>query len=222
MAGVGLDHQPDKEPRGEVECAGCAGRDVDLECCAGFYAEGDHCAAGFYGLECARKNVAGAEKVRSFGGDEDVPGANGYAHFSAGRGVAQGNFDFAGSVIERHAHDAVGGTMFDHNRRENIFEAGGVGEFHAARRVEYGARRASFLDAAVDECDDAFADGVHLFAIVSNVKNRYAVSVVPSAKVFEDGSAQGRIEAGERLVEEQDATAGDGGARKGAARLLTP
>ncbi len=100
---------------------------MDLECCAGFYAEGDHSAADFYGLECAWKNVAGAEKVRSFSGDQDVPGANGYAHFSAGRGVAQGNFDFAGSVIERDAHDAVGGTVLDHDRGENIFKSGGVG-----------------------------------------------------------------------------------------------
>jgi len=56
---------------------------------------------------------------------------------------------------------------------------------------------------------------------VSDVKNRNAVSVVPGAKVFEDGSAQGRIEAGERLVEEQDARTGNERAREGDALLFT-
>src|SRR6266852_5633248 len=113
MAGVGFDYQPDQEARREVESADCAGRDVDLECCAGPYAEGGHCAAGFEGLECAGKNVAGAEEVRRFGGDEDVAGANGYADFAAGLGVAEGDFDFAGRVIERDAHHSVGGAVLN-------------------------------------------------------------------------------------------------------------
>ena len=92
-------------------------------------------------------------------------------------------------MIERDAHDAVGGTVFDNDRGENIFEAGGVGQFDGARRIEDGAGRARFLDAAVDKCDDAFADGVDFFAIVSDVKNRNAVGIVPGVKIFENGAA---------------------------------
>jgi len=206
---MGLDDQPDEEAGGEVQGAGGARSYVDLKTSAGFYTQGDHCAAGFDGFDSTGQNIACAEEVRGFGGDEDVAGANGYAHFCAGRGVTQGNFDFAGGVIERDAHDAVGGQVFDDDRGENIFKTGGVGKFDAARCFEDGPRGAGFLDASVYKCDDALADGVDFLAIVCDVENGDAVGFVPGAQVFEDGAAQRGVETGERLVEEQEARKGD-------------
>ena len=127
MAGMSLDNQPDEEATGQVEGTHCPRRYVDQKSCACFYAEGDHGAPDFHGFDGAGKDVAGAEEMRGFGGDEDVSGADGYADFRAGGGVAEGNFDFAGGVIERDTHDAVGGAVFDDNRGENVFETGGVG-----------------------------------------------------------------------------------------------
>ena len=220
MAGVGFDDQPDEEAGRKIEGADCAGRDVDEKARAGFYTEGDHCAASFRGFDRSGKNVAGAEEVRQFGGDEDIACANGDADFPTGGCVAQGDFDFAGGVIERDPHDAVGGTMFNHDCGEDIFKAGGMGEFDRARRIEDGARRACFLDAAVDECHDSLADGVDFFAIVGDVKDRNAIGVIPGAKVFEYGTAQGGIEAGERFIEKQNSGAGDEGAGEGNALLF--
>ena len=88
VAGVGFDDQPDEETGREVEGADGAGCDVDLKNCAGFHAEGDHGAASFEGFDRAGKNVASAEEVRRLGGDENVAGADGYADFTAGFGVA--------------------------------------------------------------------------------------------------------------------------------------
>src|SRR3984957_520356 len=220
MTGVGFDYQPDEETGGEVESADGAGSYVNLKDGAGFYADGDHGAAGFEGFDDAGKNVAGAEEVRCLGGYEDVAGADGASHFAAGLAVAQGDFDFAGGVIERDAHHAVGGAVLDDDCGENIFEAGGVGEFDAAGSIEDGAGGTGFLNAAVCKCDDALADGVNFFTIVGHIKNRNAVGVVPGAQVLENGAAQGRIEAVERLVKEQDARASDQGAGEGDALLF--
>src|ERR1700676_115643 len=121
MAGMGFDHQPDEQAGNKVERADGAGRDVNLKGCAGFCANGDYGASGFERFDSAGKNVAGAEEVRRFSGDEDVPGANGDANFTAGCGVTQRDFDFTRGVIERDAHDAVGGAVFHHNGGENIF-----------------------------------------------------------------------------------------------------
>jgi hypothetical protein len=212
---VGFDYQPDEEAGGQVERANGARRDVHFKGCAGFYKKNNHCAESLDRLDAARKNVSGAEEVRRFGGNEDVAGANGDADLVAGRGVTKRNFDFTRGVIERNAHDAVGGAMFHDNRGENIFEAGGVGEFDGARGIEHGAGSAAFLNAAVDECDDAFADGVDFFAIMRHVKNRNAVGIVPCVKIFEDRAAQSGIEACKRLIEKQDAGASNECAREG-------
>ena len=120
---MGFDDQPDEEAPREVERANCAGSYMDLKSGAGFYAEGDHGATSFDGFDCAGKNIAGAEEVRSFGGDEDVACTNSDPDFAIRFGVAERNFDFTGGMIERDAHDAVGGTVFHHNRGENIFKA---------------------------------------------------------------------------------------------------
>ncbi len=217
---MGFDYQPDEEAGGEVESADGAGGYVNLKDSAGFYADGNHGAAGFEGFDDAGKNVAGAEEVRRLGGYEDVAGADGDSHFAAGFAVAQGDFDFAGGVIERDAHHAVGGAVLDDDGGENIFEAGGVREFDAARSVEDGTGGTGFLNSAVCKSDDALADGVNFFTIVGHIKNRDAVGGVPGAQVFEDGAAQGGIEAGERFVEEQDARTSDQGAGEGDALLF--
>jgi len=125
-------------------------------------------------------------------------------------------------VIERDAHDAIGGTKIDNDRGEDIFKAGSVGQFDGARRIKDGARRTRFQDAAVDKRDDSFADGVDFFAIVGDVQNRNSIGFVPGVKVFQDGAPQRRIEAGERLVEEQDAGAGDECSSERNALLFAP
>src|ERR1700739_3740204 len=112
---MSFDDEPDEETGRKVEGADGAWGDVDLKKCAGFYLQGDHPAARFEGNNRAGENVAGAEEVRRLGGNENVTGANGDANFAAGFGFAERDFDFAGGMIERDAHDAVGGTVFDND-----------------------------------------------------------------------------------------------------------
>jgi len=147
-------------------------------------------------------------------------GANGDANFACRVRHHKGDFEFTGCVIERDAHDAIGGTMLDNEPREDIFKAAAWPvRWSAGHRGQRGAAPDSWTW-PVDECDDALADGRRLLAIVGDVQNRNSIGLVPGVKVFEDRAAQAESSPGERLVRGAGRGAGDECASEGDALLF--
>src|ERR1700693_3586672 len=105
--------------------------------------------------------------------------------------------------------------MFKDDAGEKIFKAGGLRQSDGTWRVEHRAGTAGILDTALRESHDALADGVDFVAMVSDVENRNVVGSVPVAQIIKDFAAKSGVQAGERLVEEQEARLGDERTREG-------
>lgn len=84
-----------------------------------------------------------------------------------------------------------------------------------ARRFENFERGAFANDAAVVEGDDAPGESGDFVTAVRDVENGDAAGGIPGAQVVKDGGFEVSVEAGEGLVEEQEARLSDEGASKG-------
>ncbi len=198
-----LQHEPHAQAGNELQRTNGAGREVHDEASASVHLRDNERAARLQRFQSARQDVAGAEGTRRFGGKQNVTGTDGHLNRCARRRRTERDFQFAVCGSKRDAHDPVRGTLRDHMRIQKIFEPGGLGQRDPPRCIENGAGSAAFLNPAIDERDDPFADGVHFFAIVRHVQYGNLISGVPRAKVLQDRLPQRGVQAGERLIEQQ-------------------
>ena len=167
-----LHHQPHAQAGDELQRTNGAGREMHDEASAGVHLRDDERPARLQRFERARQDVTGAERTRRFGGKKNVTGADGHLNRCTRRHRTERDFQFAAPGSERDAHNAIRGTMLNNMCKQKILEARGLGQRDNPRRIEHGAGSAAFLNPAIDERDDTFADSVHFFPIVCHIKNR--------------------------------------------------
>ena len=173
--------------------------------------------------ECERpsKHVSGAEPARFLIRQQDVAGTDCETDRGADLRVGERDLELGCGSVDAAVHHAGVRLLGGHDAGEEILEARELGERLVGRRIHDFLRRSCREHATVLEHDDPFAEREDFAMRMRDVQDGDLVRRVPGPQIVDDPRLGGVIEAGQRLVEQEDLRIGNERTRQGGALTLT-